>query len=80
MSTLTVELPPDLSPERARLLLAVQLFEDGEVSLGYAAGMAGLSLVSFVEILARRGIPVIDYDPEDLEAELVHLDRLDATE
>lgn len=76
MSTLTVDLPPDLSPERARLLLAIQLFEDGEVSLGYAAEMAGRSLASFAETLSRRGVPVIRYPPEDLEGELETLARL----
>ena len=80
MSTLTVELPPDLSPERARLLLAVQLFEDGEVSLEYAAGMAGASVASFAETLGRRGVPVIAYPAEDLERELRVIGRLGGEE
>ena len=76
MSTLTVELPPDLSPERARLLLAVQLYEDGEVSLGYAAEMAGCSVGAFAERLGQRGVPVVDYPADDLDAEEGLLDRL----
>lgn len=66
MSTLTIELPPDLSPER--LLLAVQLCEDGEVPLGYAAEMARCSLGGFAERLGQRGIPVLDHPPDDLDA------------
>ena len=76
MSTLTVELPQDLSPERARFLLAVQLYEDGEVSLGYAAELTGTSVGAFAEALGRRGVPVIDYPTEDLDGEVAVLDRL----
>ena len=76
VSTLTVELPPDLSPERARLLLAVQLFREDEVSLGYAAEMAGCSVGTFAETLSRHRVPVIDHPVEDLDAESGALNRL----
>ena len=76
MSTLSVELPLGLDPERARLLLAVRLFEEGEVSLGYAAEMAGYSLGTFVELLAKRGIAVVDYPEGELDDELDAFDRL----
>ena len=76
MSTLTVELPPDLSPERARLLLAVQLFREDEVSLGYAAEMAGCSVGTFAEALSRYRVAVIDYSADDLDAESDALSRL----
>ncbi len=76
MHTLTVELPMSVRPDRARLLLAVRLFEEGEVSLGYAAEMAGTSLATFAERLAQRGIPVIDYPADDLDGELDTLSRL----
>ena len=77
MSTLTVDLPLGLQPEHARLLLAIQLFEEGEVSLGYAAEMAGYSLRTFTELLGKRGISLVDYPPGDLDGELATLDRLD---
>ena len=63
-------LPPELSPDEARLLLAVQLFEDGRASLGRAAETAGLSRCAFHDELGRRGVPVIDYPAGDLDAEL----------
>ena len=78
MSTLTVDLPLSLDPERARLLLAIRLFEEGDVSLGYAAEMADYSVRTFIELLGKRGIPVVDYPVSDLEAELAAFDRLDA--
>jgi predicted HTH domain antitoxin len=78
MSTLTVDLPLSLDPERARLLLAIRLFEEGDVSLGYAAEMAGYSVRTFIELLGKRGIPVVDYPERDLDQELAAFDRLDA--
>jgi predicted HTH domain antitoxin len=77
MSTLTVELPLNLDPERARLLLAIRLFEEGDVSLGYAAEMAGYSVCAFIELLGKRGIPTVDYPEGDLDQELTTFDRLD---
>ena len=78
MSTLTLDLPLGLDPDRARLLLAVRAFEEGDVSLGYAAEMAGYSLRTFVELLGKRGIPVVDYPASELDDELAAFDRLDA--
>ena len=76
-NTLTVELPFDLDPEEARLLLSIKLFEEGKVSLGYAAEMAGYTKRTFIELLGKRGIPVINYPPEDLEREVELLKTLD---
>lgn len=67
---LTVELPLNVSHEEARLALAVRLFQQGRVSLGQAANLAGFSKRAFIDILGREGIPVIDYPPEELQKEL----------
>ena len=76
-NTLTVELPFDLDPEEARLLLSIKLFEEGKVSLGYAAEMARYTKRTFIELLGKRGIPVINYPSEDLEREVELLKALD---
>jgi len=80
VSTLTVDLPLHLTPERARLLLAVRLFEEGEVSLGYAAEMAEYSVRTFTELLGKRGIPVAAYPESDLDQEMEAFERLDSPE
>ena len=69
MAKLTVELPPEVSEEEARLLLAAKLYEIGRLSLGKAAELAGISKRDFMEFLGRVGIPVFDYPPEDLRDE-----------
>ena len=67
---LRIPLPAGVSADEARTLLAVKLFELGRVSRGTAADLAGLPLRTFLDVLARAGIPLIDYDPAELAAEL----------
>ncbi len=69
MSQLTIDLPPDIEPDEARLLLSMKLFEVGKLSLGQAATMAGYTKRTYMELLGKQGIPVIDYPPEELADE-----------
>lgn len=50
--------------------LAEYLFKEGVLSLGRAAKIAKMPYVLFTEHLSRRGIPVVDYPPDELEDEL----------
>lgn len=70
MTHLTVQLPPEVAPEEARLLLAAKLYEVGRLSTGQAAELAGYSKHAFLELLGKLGIPVFDHPAEDLAAEL----------
>ena len=70
MSQLTVDLPSHVPSDEARLLLSIKLYEDERVSLGKAAEMAGYSKRTFMDVLSRKGIPVINISPEDLDREL----------
>jgi len=75
MNTLTVQLPLDIDPEEARLLLSMKLFEDGKISLGKAAEIAGYSKHAYIEVIGKRGIPVIDYPPGELSDEWARLSK-----
>jgi predicted HTH domain antitoxin len=66
-----IPLPPNVSEEELRTLAAVKLFEVGLVSLGQAAALAGHSFLSVVEVLARFQVPVINYQAEDLENDIL---------
>lgn len=70
MSQLTIDLPSHVPSDEARLLLSIKLYEDERVSLGKAAEMAGYSKRAFMDVLSRKGIPVINISPEDLDREL----------
>jgi predicted HTH domain antitoxin len=70
MNALQIQLPPEIPIEEARLLLMVKLFETGKLSLGQAADLSGYSKPTFIELLSKLGVAVIDYSPEELEREM----------
>ena len=50
--------------------LALRLYAEHALSLGKAAKLAGISRADFMELLARNGIPVVEYTEEDYEEDL----------
>jgi len=50
--------------------LAVKLFEEKIVSLSRGAEIAGTSIEGFLALLSESDIPVVDYDPDDVDEEL----------
>lgn len=49
---------------------ALKMFELGKLSSGKAAELAGLSRVAFFEMCGRYRVSIVNYPPEDLDAEL----------
>ena len=70
MNQITIELPPSISSKEAKLLLAAKLYEIGKLSLGKAAKLAGYSKGTFIELISKMGILVINYPAEELEREI----------
>lgn len=70
MRTIRIDLPPEVSEEEVRFLLALKLYEIGRLSLGQAAKLAGYSKRTFIELLGKHGIPVVSYSPEELREEV----------
>ncbi len=70
MSALKLDLPPEITTEEARTLLAIKLYEMQKLSMGQAAKLAGYSKRAFMEILGRHGVPVFAYPPEELREEI----------
>lgn len=67
----SVELPEiNLGRTEIKILLAVKLFEDGVVSLGKAAEIAGYSERTFAEMLIHQGVPPIRYEGFNVDSEL----------
>lgn len=62
----------------ARLLLAVHYFESGTLSLGQAAELAGYDRWEFIELLSKRGVPVVDLNAEEFADELQAVEALRA--
>lgn len=64
-----------LSPELARLEMALGLFRDEKATLEQAAKLSGLSIPLFMKELGKRQIP-LHYDVQDLEQDLKTLRKL----
>jgi predicted HTH domain antitoxin len=68
---ISVNLPEmNIKEDEVKLLLAIKLLEEGLVSLGKAAEIAGYSEKAFSEILIYKGVPPIKYSNLNLEKEL----------
>lgn len=78
--TITLDMPENvfaalrLSPkefaQELRLAAAIHWFQQGTVSQGKAAQIAGVSRAAFIDELASRKIDVIHVDMDDLREEL----------
>jgi len=55
---------------QTRLFTALQLFSRHKLSLGKAAQLAGIKKEHFLMEMDKYDIPLIDYEPEELEEEL----------
>jgi len=65
-----------ITPEWAKLELAVALYRDRRADMGRAAKIAGMSRLRFQHELGKRGV-TIDFDVEDLHADIETLRSLD---
>lgn len=65
---ITVNLPENVELKEFDFILyvATKLYEDGLVTAGQAAEMAGLSKKSFIEILGKYGVSLFSQSEEDL--------------
>lgn len=72
MRSAMLKVPSDITDEDAQVLLAVRLFEEGRVSLGAAAELAGFSVRAFTEVLTHKGIPAVDYPVSELADDLAN--------
>ncbi len=65
-----VNLTPEEMTAQVLLMAALKMFELGKLSSGKAAELAGMSRVEFLDACGRYRVPVFNYSPEELQAEL----------
>ena len=86
MQTVKVELPRELVERLGRFPRIVarevrehailDLFRQRQLTMGGAAEALGMSVADFMAFASDRGVPVVAYDPGELEREVALLDEL----
>jgi predicted HTH domain antitoxin len=59
--------------QRMKLSTALLMFQSGQISAGAASELAGVDRWTFAAECARHNIPLIDYDPGELDEEIQRL-------
>ena len=74
MRTIQLHIPDDvdLKDYDFLMIIAAKLYEDGKLSSGQAAHIAGLSKRTFIELLGRYGVSVFGNSLSDLHSEIAN--------
>ncbi|MFW5872717.1 MAG: UPF0175 family protein [bacterium] len=72
MKTLQVNLPEtiDISDRELKMFLASKLYELGKLTIGQAAVIAGLSKKTFMELLSKYDVDLINSSESDLDSDI----------
>jgi predicted HTH domain antitoxin len=74
MKTLTLNVPDnlDLDNQDLAMLVASSLYEQGKLSLGQAAEVAGLSKRTFAELLGKFNVSIFNFPASDLSTDVAN--------
>jgi predicted HTH domain antitoxin len=69
-------LTKDRIASESRKLLALKCFKEKLLSLGRSAELSGLSKWDFIDYLNENGVPLVDYDEDELAREFKTADTI----
>ena len=74
MKTLTLSAPEtvDLDNRDIALIVSTRLYEQGKLSLGQAAEVAGLTKWAFAELLSSYGVSIFNAPASDLSRDVAN--------
>jgi len=74
MRTIHINIPDnvDVNDLDLAMIVASKLYEDGKLSSGQAAEVAGLSKRTFIELLGKYGVSVINNEVQDLNTDIAN--------
>jgi predicted HTH domain antitoxin len=74
MKTVTLNIPDTLEMDNneVAMLVAARLYEQGKLSLGQAAEVAGLTKRTFAELLGKYNVSIFNYPATDLSRDVVN--------
>lgn len=62
----------DIDEKEAKTMLAAKFYEQGKLSLGQAAELAGYSKRTFMDVLGNYDVSIFDLSEEDLENDIAN--------
>lgn len=74
MKTLTLDVPDSLEVDNRDLamLVSTKLYEQGKLSLGQAAEVAGFSKRTFAELLGSYNVSIFNFPASDLSSDVAN--------
>ncbi len=74
MKTVTLHIPDSLEIDNSEvaMIVAVELYEQGKLSLGQAAEVVGLTKRTFAELLGRYNVSIFNYPASDLTRDIAN--------
>ena len=74
MKTLTLNIPDslDINNRDLAMLVSTSLYEQGKLSLGQAAEVAGLTKRTFAELLGSYGVSIFNFPAPDLSRDVAN--------
>jgi len=72
MKTISLTVPDffELNEKETKLLIASRLYEQGKLSLGEGAELAGVSKRTFIELLGHYDVSVFNYSVQELKGDI----------
>jgi predicted HTH domain antitoxin len=74
MKTITLEIPDsvDVDNRDVAMLVSTRLYQQGRLSLGQAAEVAGLSKRTFAELLGKYEVSIFNFPASDLSKDVAN--------
>ena len=74
MRTLHLNIPDsvDKGDNELAMIIASKLYENGTLSYGQAADLAGITKRTFIELLGKYGVSVFSNSVDDLESDIAN--------
>jgi predicted HTH domain antitoxin len=74
MKTLTINVPDtlDVDDREVVMIVATRLYEQGRLSLGQAAEVAGLTKRTFAELLGSYNVSIFNFPASDLSKDVAN--------
>lgn len=72
MKALTINIPDtlDLNNDDITMLIATRLYEQGKLSLGQAAELAGLTKRTFAELLGKYNVSIFNFPASHIASDV----------